>query len=120
MEDGGRLIRVRTEDWDVLVNIYIPDYQISTAKGRLQQFIDSQKESNDLYEVHDLDNYRHGNIYGARYRALSQWQSSSCRKDSYEYLLTKDGSFYWWISMNACVFSDDATMWEIFEGILLY
>ena len=120
VEDGGRLVRIRTKDWNALVNIYIPDYRISNAKSRLQQFADSQTESNHLFELFELEDYRYGDIYGARFTARSQWKVTSCIQDRYEYLLTKDGSFYWWISLDVCGYADDTTMWEIFESMLLY
>ena len=120
VDDDGRQVRIRTRDWSVMVSIYVPDYQIQNGRDRLQQFVDSQTESNHSFELIELKDYSYGDIYGAQFLAFSQWDTTSCIEDRYEYLLTKDGSFYWWISLSACGYSDDTVMWEIFDSILLY
>ena len=120
VKDGGRIAWLHSEDYNLSINVFVPDYRVLDAKNRLKAFIESQTESNHFYEADEPENYSHGNLYGASYTARSQWRADSCIDDTEEYLLTKDGSFYWWISVSACGYSDDKVMWEVFDSFKLY
>lgn len=119
-EEDGRWLSLRTEDWDLEITIYVPDYHIQDANDRLQQHIETSTEGYLLFEAEEPENYRDDTIYGAFYVARTQWSASLCIEDQQQYLLTNDGSFYWWVSVSACGYSNDKVMWEIFDSIRLY
>ena len=118
-----RYVYFKSRDDFAGLEMYIPDYRISSSEQRLSDYIDGLRPDYRLIEVLDkTTTFFDSGGEGSYMRYRSQYDSSLCVQDNYDWLWVYDAMAYW-LNLNVCEHSLDKyneVLVAIFDSLSFY